>query len=303
MSQHYPRIRVLTKDGYMLIREGLSFTFYMDHPHVELAPRVLGALEEYLRALGPQALRYFSDEEDSWKKFDEAGQAIIRNELLDPRQTRVLIVDASVYEHRYRFEYHGKPLSVPPPFDLSTAVSAASFWLPTEFLEEHGPERTRALALSLASHLPFCSGHAGLSFNCETDLIGVERQLLKWCFRHPGMDIPDVDSLSWKIGTRARGPAWLTFLGQPLLGELGGSAALRARLLSPGASVQELEGERAVVTLGPWPEAGDTEQGDNLPAYRELARVLEPWLYQEANLSVSSFSPEELLRWQRRFLD
>ncbi|MFY0576656.1 type VI immunity family protein [Cystobacter fuscus] len=35
---------------------------------------------------------------------------------------------------------------------------------------------------------------------------------------------------------------------------------------------------RAVVALGPWPEAGDLRQGQTLPAYRELARVLEPWL-------------------------
>jgi hypothetical protein len=63
----------------------------------------------------------------------------------------------------------------------------------------------------------------------------------------------------------------------------------------------ELDGERAVVTLGEWPEAGDVEQGLTLPAYRELARVLEPWLYEGHQLN-SDFPPEDLRRWERRFL-
>jgi hypothetical protein len=68
----------------------------------------------------------------------------------------------------------------------------------------------------------------------------------------------------------------MNFLGQPVLGELGGVAGLRSLLHSPGTTVHELNGERAVVTLGPWPEAGDLAQGRTLPAYRELAPVLEP---------------------------
>jgi len=99
-----------------------------------------------------------------------------------------------------------------------------------------------------------------------------------------------------------RGAAWLTFLGQPVLGELGGAAGLRSRLHTPGTTVEELDSDRVVVTLGEWPEAGDTEQGRDLPAYRELARVLEPWLFHEEHRR-SDFTPEDLLRWERRFVD
>jgi hypothetical protein len=170
-------------------------------------------------------------------------------------------------------------------------------------LETHGPARVRELALELASGLPFCSGFASLSFNCEADLPGVEKKVRELCFRYPGMDIPDPELCSWDIGTRVRGASWLTFLGQPVLGELGGAAGLRARLHSPGTIVQELEGERVVVTLGPWPEAGDTEQGRTLPAYRELGRVLEPWLYHEESRHSHLKVPEHVRRWERRFLD
>lgn len=176
-------------------------------------------------------------------------------------------------------------------------------WLPTAYLEDHGPGRVRELALELAASLPFCSGHAGLSFHCDLYVLGVKRKVREYCFRYPGLDIPELRNLSFNLGTRLRGPAWMTFLGQPVLGELGGTAALRARLSSPGTTVQELDGERAVVTLGPWPEAGDTEQGQMLPAYRELARVLEPWLYREEPPRPSIEISEDTRRWERRFLD
>ena len=108
-------------------------------------------------------------------------------------------------------------------------------------------------------------------------------------------------SVASRLGTLIYGVHWLTFLGQPALGAFGGVEGLRAQLHSPGTTVQELEGERAVITLGEWPEAGDTERGDTLPAYRELARVLEPWLYFEEDYGDSAF-PEKH-QWERRFLD
>ena len=66
--------------------------------------------------------------------------------------------------------------------------------------------------------------------------------------------------------------------------------------------MQELAGDKVAITLGPWPEAGDTERGEVLPAYRELARVLEPWLYHR-ELRMLGQSKDETRRWERRFLD
>ena len=89
------------------------------------------------------------------------------------------------------------------------------------------------------------------------------------------------------------------FLGPPVLSELGGAAGLRARLHSPTTTVQELEGEQA-------PEAGDLEQGRTLPTYRELARMLEPFLepFRWGFLARQSPSVEQdLRRWWRRFLN
>jgi len=301
MNERYPRIRLHAKSGQLLVREGLSFNFYMRHPHKEVAPCVMRSLDAYLSAIGPKSLGWYADEDGYWQELDDAGWALTRRQLLEGSRFSCHLDDAVSGHKHYRFEYYGKLLE--DPLQGPEDVCAVGFWLPTEYLEEHGPEHVRELALKLAQPLPFCSGHAGLSFNGELDLLGVMREVRQRAFRHPGIDILELDRVCWQLGTRVRGAFWLNFLGPPVLGELGGAEGLHKRLSAPEVSIQELEGGRAVVTLGQWPEAGDTERGHTLPAYRELAHVLEPRLYYQKPLRSLDSSAEETHRWERRFLD
>ncbi|HZI04012.1 MAG TPA: type VI immunity family protein, partial [Archangium sp.] len=266
-----------------------------------IAQAVIHSLEAYVRAVGPQALGWYVDQEGDWRELDAAGRAHIWSELHERRGLVVELTDSPSDASQYAFQYYGKPLDTASSHGPD-AVCAVSFWLPPEYLEKHGAAQLRALALELAAPLPFNSGHASLAFSAELQLLGVSAGLRSWCFRYPGMDMPDLGSLSMRLGTRVRGAYWLTFLGQPVLGELDGAAGLRARLSAPDISIQELAGERAVVTLGDWPEAGDTEQGQDLPLHRELARVLEPWLHQR-RIPWNGFTLEDMRRWERRFLD
>ncbi|QRN97558.1 DUF3396 domain-containing protein [Archangium violaceum] len=303
MSERYPRIRLRTESRGYLIYEGLRLDFYMRRPHTEMARAVMRSMDTYVQAVGVENLGFYMDDEGEYWELDQEGWALTRRNLLEDRWPRIILRDARTEgPQRYRFEYYGRRLDDPDWKRSEKYACVASFWLSTEYLEEQGPGRVRALALALAAPLPFCSGNGGLAFLGLNDAVGVTKEIQDRCFRYPGMDIPDVALYSYNIGTRVRGPSWLTFLGQPVLGELGGAAALRARLHSPDTTVRELDGERAVVTLGEWPDAGDTEQGRTLPAYRELARVLEPWLY-EGPLPESQFRPEDRRRWERRFLD
>jgi hypothetical protein len=155
------------------------------------------------------------------------------------------------------------------------------------------------LALALARELPFDSGYAGLCFHAGDEL-GVPEKVGTYLMRYPGIAFEDLCTTSMYLGTRVEGVYWMNFLGAPVLGELGGVEVLRAKLTSPGVIIEPLGEQRACVVLGEWPEAGDMEQGRTLPAYRELARVLEPWLYHRP---LSPYSKESILRWERRFLD
>jgi hypothetical protein len=297
-----PAIRAYAENGVLVVREGLSICFYLRRSHQEIAQAVIRSLETYVRAVGPQALGWWVDSEGDWRELDDAAWEHTRRELREHKGSVVELTDSPSDASQYAFEYYGKPLDARLYFNDPGAVSALCFWLPSEYLEKHGPTRVRELALELAAPLPFNSGHASLAFNAPMELMGISAGLRPRSFRYPGMDVPDLSHLSMSIGTRVSGAYWLTFLGQPVLGELGGVAGLRSRLPSPDISVQEMDGERAVVTLGEWPEAGDTEQGLGLPLHRELARVLEPWLYQR-KVPWNGFTPEDMRRWERRFLD
>ncbi|WP_225414065.1 DUF3396 domain-containing protein [Stigmatella hybrida] len=302
MSSHYPKIRILAQNGELLIREGLDICFYINRPHREIAQAVMRSLETYIQFVGPQALTWYADMNGNMQELDNKNWDRIRTELLTERSAYQCLRDGPGGIGEFQFEYYGKSQEPPHRIGRDKPVCVASFWLSTEYLEKHGAARVRELALAIANPLPFNSGHASLSFNAFLDLIGVSGELRRWCFRYPGLDITRLGSLSREIGTRVKGAYWLTFLGRPVLDELGGAVGLRGLLKSPDTDVQPLDSARVVITLGQFPEAGDTEQGNTLPQYRELARVLEPWLYQH-RIRFGDFTEAETRRWERRFLD
>ncbi|MCY1076193.1 DUF3396 domain-containing protein [Archangium sp. miwbw1] len=194
----------------------------------------------------------------------------------------------------FRFEYHGRPRE---DLDLPGFVSAVSFWLPTEYLEERGPEHVKELAVAIARELPLDSGYASLAFNYLLESKPVMQLIQEQCFRYPGMDVHHLGTTSMYLGEKVRGAYWLNFYGQPLLDQLGGVEGLRARLTLPEVSIEELSAQKVLVSLGKWPEAGDVEQEREMQPYRSLARALEPYLYEEPG------SRDITRRWQRRFLD
>jgi hypothetical protein len=203
----------------------------------------------------------------------------------------------------FSFTYYARiPWRQAPPNSASVLCAT----LPTEYIEERGASFVRELALSMASRIPFASGHAGLALDVAYLSLARLDVLRPLIFRHPGFDVRDA-GIHDNIGTRVDGVHWMNFLGQPVLGHLGGAAGLRSRLQSPTTDVRELDGDRVLVTLGPRPEAGDLTQGQPLPAYRELARVLEPWLepfrWGYLRRQGKTADEEEWRRWWRRFLD
>ena len=304
MSQHYPCIRHFKRSEaprdppLVGVREGVDITFYMKHVHQEVVRNVLLALDVYRASIKAGALGWYADPySGDWDEFDSKGQAYIHRMMMEQPAMSIWLREFPDSETGYGFLYAGNLFET----HEVAMVSAVSFTLPTEELEARGPEWVRALALKLAELLPFDSGHAGLCFLYPEDVVGYTNALREQALRHPGLDIPERRSRSYSIGTRLDGVHWLNFLGPAVLDALKGADALRARLHTPGTTVQDLEGGRALVTLGPWPEAGDLERGQDLPGYRELARVLEPWLLLERG-SWSGFSAEDMRRWERRFL-
>lgn len=315
------------------MRDVVRFVFYMPHDHLEIASGVIHAFASYLRAVGkgPSTLPVAVINDEEFDALNEEHWSYVQ-ELLQPEKpyrfveeldqetarglekrgyaTRLHLCGGVYDPHGYELCYQARiPSRTPPPGWMSFLTAT----LPTEFLELHGAAKVRELALDMASQLRFITGHAGLALRLSWTRIPADDALRAESTRYPGMDLRTAWLPPERLGTRIDGVHWLNFFAQPVLGQVGGAETLRSRLQEPGTEVLELDPDRIVVSLGAEPEAGDLSLGRTLPAYRELARVLEPWL-EPVNLSELSslqaplryselrFTEDEARRWWRRFL-
>ncbi|EPX64902.1 hypothetical protein D187_000325 [Cystobacter fuscus DSM 2262] len=311
MIEQYPRIRQYDDHGQLDLREGLILCFFMRRPHNEISQAVMRALDIYLDAVGPEKLGWSLEPESDddpdeegvetvMRPLDSGQWARVREKLRDPISCLLQLEEHKSQVGGFHVEYYGRQRTTLERPARSQTVSALSFWLPTEYLEEKGPSRVRDMAVAMARELPINSGYVSLAFNYLFRFRDVVHAVHEHCFRYPGLDVHDLSDASMELGTRVRGAYWLNFYGQPLLGQLGGAEGLRQRLDSPQVSVEELGEGKVLVALGTEPTTGEVEQKGELHPYRALARVLEPFLHQEKP-DWFSFSLEQLRHWERRF--
>jgi hypothetical protein len=300
-----PTIRLKSqRSGRPVARDGVVICFFMRRSHAEVAPAVWRALQTYLQAVPPDSLNWYASSDGDTLPLDEKGWAQIRYQILERPWGGEWIVELEESADEvggHLFEYDGRKLDAELFAKDETATSGVLFSFPTEYLLEHGPNHLRELALSLGHELPFSFGYASLAVVAPHGFWSAAYQELERLLsRHLGLDVFHLRDTSLNIGTKARGAYWLTFLGQPLLKELGGETALREKLPFPEVSLERIEGERLLVTLGEWPEVIDTAQTNSLPRqYRALAYLLEPFLYEERT-GLFSADKEHMRQWLRR---
>ncbi len=310
MIERIPSIRVRADNGLLVAREGLILCFFMRRSHAQVAPAIWKMLRTYRDALPPDVLNWYVAPEGATHPLDEARWEHIRDSLFESSRRSSLALQLQQSRDEagaYNFEYHGRRLEAPVFAGDENATCAVSVTLPTEYLTEHGPAHVRALALALAHELPFSFGYTSLALITPTqDWYAARHTVRALRDRYPGLDVSQLEQTSRVLGTRARGAYWLTFLGQPLLDQLGGPEALRQRLTGLGASLQSLDEHRALISLGEWPELIDTPRGERpAPALLTLARLLSPFLYEQ---EVTGWfihddveGMEDMRRWIRRF--
>ncbi|HEX8706348.1 MAG TPA: DUF3396 domain-containing protein [Myxococcaceae bacterium] len=286
-----------------MARDGVVLCFFMRRSHEEVAPAVWQALQSYRRAIPSQALSWYGSDDGDTLPLDDKGWEYIRKQILERswgNMWNVELEEGSGEVGSYNFEYRGRRIHAPDFSHDEGATSAVAFSFSNEYLLEHGPAHLRALSLEIARELPFSFGYASLAFVCPRGLwYAARKELLAPLARYLGFDLYYLDETSRVIGTRARGAYWLTFLGQPLLEQLGGSENLRHKLAFPEVSFEPLEGDRLLITLGEWPDAIDTQKKALFPQYRALAHLLEPFLYEERT-GWFSLDKDNMRRWLRR---
>ncbi|RKH65836.1 DUF3396 domain-containing protein [Corallococcus interemptor] len=275
----------------------------MHRDYSEVGSAVWRAIEAYLRVIPPGSLNWYTSADGDMVPLDDEGWEHNREEVAGRTGGggRTAELRESPSETGgYQVEYYGRRLD--SPFH-DAPITTLAFTFPTEYLVEHGVARLRTLALELARELPFNFGYASFALvstqgSWAAGDWNITEALLA---RYPGLDAPHATRFSSILGTRALAPAWLTFLGQPLLGRLGGIAALRNALPFPEVSLLPMDGDRVLVTLDEWPDPIDTQEKAIPPQYRALARLMEPFLFQHEAEGLS-LHESDTNRWIRRFL-
>jgi len=304
MRERIPIIRLRNDHGDVDVRDGVILYFFMRRSHAEVSPAVWRALQTYLRAIPPKSLNWYGSDDGDTLPLDDQGWEQTRKDMLERPWSgtarHVSLAETTGEAGSYHFNYDGRQLDNELFSRDERATSGVSFSFPTEYLLEHGPAHLRALALALGRELPFNFGYASLAFVSHPGIwYGVRRQLLGLLTRYLGLDLCHQIETSRNIGTGVRGAYWLTFLGQPLLGQLGGTEGLRQQLSSPEVTFEPMEGERLLLTLGEWPEAMDTEKGAPPSQYQALARLVEPYICEEGG-DWPPMTREYMHRWLRR---
>ncbi|MBN9682182.1 MULTISPECIES: DUF3396 domain-containing protein [unclassified Corallococcus] len=303
MRDAFPVIRLQGRGGWIAGRDGVVISFFF-HEHPEaFAHAIWRALQIYLQAIPPGSLGWYPSEEGELDPLDAQGWERIRKYLLDPPWKGVWsieLMESPSEAGSYHFEYYARRLGDPI---FKDPISSVSFTFPTEYLLEHGASHLRALALELGRELPFNFGYASFAIVSPQGLFssGDWTLIEALLARYPGLDAYNNSRLNAVIGTHALPPAWLTFLGQPLLTQLGGIDALRNALPFPEVSLLPMDGDRVLVTLDEWPDPIDTQAKAIPPQYRALARLMEPTLFQYDGEELLPFQ-HDTNRWLRRFL-
>lgn len=304
MRESPPIIRLRYGDGSIAARDGVVLSFFIHRDHQEVAPAVWRALQLYLRAVPANSLNWYDSDDGDTAPLDDKGWEVIRERLLERTWGTAWTAELSGNDSQtdgYHFEYYGRKLDEPTGFLTKAPTTGVSFTVPTEYLLEHGPGALRALAFKLAWELPFSFGYASLAVvAARANWVASQGSDLDVLLtRYLGVDLYFVEEISDYIGTGARGAYWLTFLGQPLLGQLGGGEGLRRELPFPEVALLPLDSQRLLISLGERPDPIDTQQGPIPPQYRALAKVLEPFLYNDRDHGVP---PEEtfMYPWLRR---
>ncbi|MBN9682189.1 MULTISPECIES: type VI immunity family protein [unclassified Corallococcus] len=303
MKPIFPSIRLRGRGEWLAGRDGVVLVFFIHRDHSEVGSAIWRSIQTYRRAIPPGSLNWYTSSDGDMVPLDDAGWEHNRHvviERIGGGSRTVELRESPSETGSYQVEYYGRRLDSPIHDAPATTLS---FTFPTEYLLQHGAVQLRALALELARELPFNFGYVSFAIVssrgswASADWNQVESLLA----RYPGLDIPNAGEFSSRLGTHALSASWLTFLGEPLLGSLGGIHTLRNALSFPDVSLLPIAEDRLLVTLDEWPDPIDTEKTVVPPQHRALARLLKPFTFKYEGHELTPYE-SDMNRWLLRLL-
>ena len=296
----------LLQEGRTDFAPAVAITLYFDGPRQRFGDGVVACWEEFVDEWG-SGLRWYADQElGAWRPCT----AKLLRRPIDQMAKR----NPMPFNAWYATSAETYQSASPVTFGSIVCDSAGgdlSFVRATFPVARVAGEAAAAAFLETTKRwcerIPIRHGYAGLTVN-EASERG-ERQMNSGMLpqiaeRFPGVEIDDCEGTILVARDRIKGVNWLTLLDGELVKRLGGLPALRSRL-SDAIALHPVRDGAVIVQAGRVPSRGDTETGDDLSLYREVARVLRPISLDShpdlGTVEFGSFGTEGTRRWLRRF--
>jgi hypothetical protein len=298
-------LRFKERSGTLFARSGLLLALFFDEEFPKAAPAIERCLDEWTAFIpdGVLAWALVGASADEYKALSTRRIAACRSQL-DPQKasrrslSHFRLVGPQMWAPDYAFRVDGDKEVRPGGKSLN--FIEVSF--PESVLEAPGREEFVRHLLALAEKIPFQCGYAAPALipGADSDLSKARAVLGPLGLRHHGYDLAQNDGSAFHMGGKCRGARWITFLGEPLIGELGGIETLRAKL-GEGPEIETV-GSGIAIIASEEPEVGDVNRNDRVESLRKVAAAIEPvTLFNDKMLNLMFEDVDDRDRWERRF--
>lgn len=292
--------------GALEVVDSLRMVFFLERDECNHFAAVMAAVGEFVSGIGLDALHAYVDEEGDTRPLTMDVSSFIEQKLGSIPDGE--IIELRVLDHEQRGNVHALHYLHDPNIDSSVwpdEKSVISFRIGTARALEVGWEEIDMFVRRLTRVLPYVSGYVSPALAYQPFTSHAYQHIHRYIHRYPGFDVVDPPTVAWDIGDRLLGPYWINIVGRGASRVLGGVGGLQD-MLGPEFEVAPCGRDGVIVKIGAVPGVGDINRGDDLPAYRKLAKVIAPILHDPSMqylYDADGTVNRELQRaWHRRFL-
>lgn len=286
-----------------IVKLCFGISLYTEKPLSAFPKAVIKAFTRFNSIVGEESLCFY------------ATETMSKHKAVTPRAREMLkdwFGPAAPANESYGIEYHnGAAFNAAPSIKFEVSGTEAvdgeraetatliRMSLPAEWGTAKSAQALE-LTTELCELLPFRSGSAGFAF--EYSRYYEEEALdhaISSSMRHPGIDIHDsVNDCHAVDFDGVRGVGWLTILDSKFMKQLGKLPKLKHCEVIPIKA-------GAIIKAGPAPAIGDVNRKDNLPAYREAFKLVQPLtevaIERSPWFDIDTDAEERTMAWLKRF--
>lgn len=169
--------------------------------------------------------------------------------------------------------------------------------IPKEKVAER-PDEFLIIARELADRIEFRSGMAGYGVQYDEGELDDERDriIAAWCARYDGLDYREFAATAEFMGQAIKGVNWLTFIDKQFAHAIEDVSVVQSSPLVIAESTKH----GLMLQAGLTPKLGDRNRREDMAAYREVYRLIEPVIVKD-DLVLPGFDDGQSIKWIERF--